>query len=62
MIPNFREDGYLPEGLHFATEAETIFRFGGRHGIVVDWHCDFDTGLNLREQYMPDVSLLMVVS
>jgi hypothetical protein len=29
MIPNFREDGYLPEGLHFATEAEAIFRFGG---------------------------------
>ena len=28
MIPNFREDGYLPEGLHLATEAETTFRFG----------------------------------
>ena len=28
MIPDFREDGYLPEGLHVATEAEMIFRFG----------------------------------
>ena len=22
MIPEFREDGYLPDGLHVATEAE----------------------------------------
>jgi hypothetical protein len=28
MIPDFREDGYLPEGLHVATEAEAMFRFG----------------------------------
>ena len=28
MIPTFRPDGYLPEGLHFADEAEVIFRFG----------------------------------
>jgi hypothetical protein len=27
-IPDFREDGYLPEGLHKATEAEVLFRFG----------------------------------
>lgn len=27
-IPDFRDDGYLPEGLHPATEAEVIFRFG----------------------------------
>jgi hypothetical protein len=27
-IPPFREDGYLPDGLHLATEAEVIFRFG----------------------------------
>ena len=27
-IPTFREDGYLPEGLHPATEAEATFRFG----------------------------------
>ena len=27
-IPGFREDGYLPEGLHRATEAEVLFRFG----------------------------------
>ena len=27
-IPAFREDGYLPEGLHAASEAETLFRFG----------------------------------
>ncbi len=27
-IPDFREDGYLPEGLHRATEAEVLFRFG----------------------------------
>ncbi len=27
-IPDFREDGYLPEGLHHATEAEVLFRFG----------------------------------
>lgn len=28
MIPSFRDDGYLPEGLHLATEAEVTFRFG----------------------------------
>ncbi|MCG8450731.1 MAG: hypothetical protein MI725_14270, partial [Pirellulales bacterium] len=28
MIPDFREDGCLPEGLHVATEAEITFRFG----------------------------------
>jgi hypothetical protein len=27
-IPEFREDGYLPEGLHPATEDEVIARFG----------------------------------
>ena len=28
MIPQFRDDGYLPEGLHLATEAQITFRFG----------------------------------
>lgn len=28
MIPEFRADGYLPEGLHLCTEAECTFRFG----------------------------------
>ena len=28
MIPPFRADGYLPEGLHRASEAEVTFRFG----------------------------------
>src|SRR5205809_1592420 len=28
MIPAFRPDGYLPEGVHPATEAEVTFRFG----------------------------------
>ena len=28
MIPEFRTDGYLPEGVHVATEAEVTFRFG----------------------------------
>ncbi len=28
MIPDFRDDGYLPEGLHVSTEAEVTFRFG----------------------------------
>ncbi len=28
MIPDFRDDGYLPEGVHLATEAEVAFRFG----------------------------------
>ncbi|KAA1261842.1 hypothetical protein LF1_44030 [Rubripirellula obstinata] len=28
MIPEFRDDGYLPIGLHPATEAEVSFRFG----------------------------------
>lgn len=28
MIPAFRPDGYLPEGPHFASEAEATFRFG----------------------------------
>lgn len=27
-IPPFRADGYLPEGLHRASEAEVLFRFG----------------------------------
>jgi uncharacterized protein DUF6932 len=27
-IPLFRPDGYLPEGIHQATEAEVTFRFG----------------------------------
>jgi hypothetical protein len=28
MIPEFRDDGYLPDGLHLATEADVTFRFG----------------------------------
>ena len=28
MIPEFRSDGYLPDGLHIASEAEVTFRFG----------------------------------
>ncbi|MEX1026587.1 MAG: hypothetical protein WD049_01075 [Candidatus Paceibacterota bacterium] len=28
MIPDFRDDGYLPVGLHVATDAEVTFRFG----------------------------------
>jgi hypothetical protein len=28
MIPDFRDDGYLPEGLHVASDAEITFRFG----------------------------------
>lgn len=28
MIPGFRNDGYLPEGLHLASEADVTFRFG----------------------------------
>lgn len=28
MIPDFRDDGYLPDGVHLATDAEVIFRFG----------------------------------
>jgi hypothetical protein len=28
MIPMLRDDGYLPEGLHLASEAEVLFRFG----------------------------------
>ena len=27
-IPPFRADGYLPEGVHLASEAEILFRFG----------------------------------
>ena len=27
-IPEFRTDGYLPEGVYQATEAEALFRFG----------------------------------
>ena len=30
MIPEFRSDGYLPDGLHRATEAEVTFRFGSQ--------------------------------
>src|SRR3712207_5952574 len=28
MIPAFRPDGYLPVGLHAASEADVTFRFG----------------------------------
>ena len=28
MIPDFRSDGYLPEGIYIATEADVTFRFG----------------------------------
>ena len=28
MIPPFRADGYLPEGVHLASEADVTFRFG----------------------------------
>lgn len=28
MIPQFRNDGYLPVGLHLATESQVILRFG----------------------------------
>jgi hypothetical protein len=28
IIPDFRDDGYLPEGLHQATEVDVTFRFG----------------------------------
>lgn len=28
MIPDFRADGYLPEGLHHAIVADVTFRFG----------------------------------
>jgi hypothetical protein len=28
MIPEFRDGGFLPEGVHLATEAEITFRFG----------------------------------
>ncbi len=28
MIPAFRSDGYLPEGLYVASEADVTFRFG----------------------------------
>jgi hypothetical protein len=28
MIPDFRDDGYLPHGLQMSTEAEVTFRFG----------------------------------
>ena len=28
MIPPFRPDGYLPEGVHVCSEGEAIFRFG----------------------------------
>jgi len=28
MIPDFRDGGYLPEGLHTATQSEVVARFG----------------------------------
>ena len=28
MIPDFRSDGYLPDGVHVASEADITFRFG----------------------------------
>lgn len=32
LIPPFRSDGYLPEGVHLATEADVLFRFGASTG------------------------------
>jgi hypothetical protein len=29
VIPPYRPDGYLPEGVHVCGEAEAVFRFGG---------------------------------
>ncbi|HUO10063.1 MAG TPA: hypothetical protein VM008_17285 [Phycisphaerae bacterium] len=31
-IPPFRADGYLPEGVHIASESEILFRFGTSSG------------------------------
>jgi hypothetical protein len=28
QLPSFRQDGYLPDGIHRATEAEILWRFG----------------------------------
>lgn len=28
MIPEFRDDGYLPEGIHIASEFDVLARFG----------------------------------
>jgi hypothetical protein len=40
-IPPFRADGYLPEGLYLATEAEVTFRFGAstrqRRRLTLRW-------------------------
>jgi SpoVK/Ycf46/Vps4 family AAA+-type ATPase len=33
MIPEFRDDGYLPVGLHLTTEAEVASRFGSSNPI-----------------------------
>ncbi len=30
-IPEFRPDGYLPDGIHRCSEAEATFRFGSQH-------------------------------
>ena len=39
MIPEFRPDGYLPEGIYVASEAEITFRFGsfsqGRRRLIL---------------------------
>ena len=37
-IPEFRADGYLPEGLYLASDAEVIFRFGASRS-----HYDFES-------------------
>ena len=38
VIPPFRTDGYLPEGVHACSEPDAVFRFGGgskrRRGLV----------------------------
>jgi hypothetical protein len=54
-IPEFRQDGYLPEGIHRCGEAEAIFRFGSggrtrrRLAIRVRRWCELGRGIGAEK-------------
>jgi hypothetical protein len=50
MIPDFRADGYLPDGLHIASEADVTFRLGSTGPVVGAWRYDFVDGLRSHDK------------
>ena len=49
-IPQFRPDGYLPDGVYLASEAETLFRFGSANRKRRGWAIRLRHWINLARQ------------